>query len=226
MNSIVQRALGPRFAALHPMIQRQYALTSSDGLACVGRGVMEEVWRGRWHVVPFLQLGATRRVMFPEVGRAVPFTVSNYAYRDGFGRETLTWLREFEIGSVRRRFDETLVYSERRQRAVVYAGTHQHLAVELELGADDDGAFRLRTAAQRLYEWRVGIKIPLLFSGSADVRESYSDERERYEVEVNISNPLWGRIFGYRGWFTLDLQPCRAADIPRDAMPVREEWRE
>lgn len=225
MLSIVQRALGPRFAALHPELQRLYSLESTDAMACVRRGVMDEIRRGRFHVVPFLRLGALRRVMFAETGQQVPFTVWNYAYKDRFGRETLTLVREFHLYRVRR-FDETLIYSERRQCAVAYAGTHQHLAVELALGADDDGSFRLRTGAQRLYEWPIGIRFPLLLSGRADVREWYNDSKRRFEVEVSIANPLLGPIFGYRGWFQLELQPCRAEDIPRDMKPQREEGRE
>jgi len=224
-QSIVQRALGDDFHRLHPQLQRQYGLTSGDKLACIGRGVMESVWRGRFHVVPFLRLGANRSVMFPETGDDVPFTIENYAYVDSFGRETLTWTRTFEF-SLPRRFDETLIYSQGRRCAVVYAGTHQHLAVDLRLSVDPDGAFRLRTHAQRLYEWRIPIPFPLLFSGVADVRESFDESKGRFDVAVDIANPVWGRIFGYKGWFTLEWRPCPPHAIPPDVRPVREEWRE
>ncbi len=179
-------------------------------------------------MTPFLRLGAMRSVMFPETGKNVAFTVQNYAYVDSFGRETLTWTRTFEFDppDPPRRFDETLVFSDKRGCAVVYAGTHQHLAVDLDLSVDDDGAFRLRTLGQRLYEWRVGIPIPMLFSGSADVRESYSDSAKRFEVDVNISSPVWGRIFGYGGWFQLEWCDCWPEAIPVDVRPVREERRE
>jgi len=223
MTPIMQRALGDRFADLHPRIREQYAITSESGEAWVGRGVMEEIWRGS-RFVPFLMLGATRRVMFAERGRDVPFEIANYAYLDGVGRETLTWCREF-LFPTPRRFDETLIYSERRGRAVVYAGTHQHLAVELELGVED-GALVLRTGVQRLYEWGIGIRIPRLFSGVAEVTERYDDEAGRFAVDVAITNPVWGRIFGYRGWFTLEKIACSAEEILADVRPVREERRE
>lgn len=217
----IERALGDRFGDLHPRIQAQYALHSAHRRCWVGRGVMEEVWRGRW-MGPFLRLGSRRRVMFAERGRDVPFTIENYAYVDGFGRETLTWTRNFAFDTPRR-FDETMVFSERRGCALVYAGTHQHVAVEL-MASVQDGALRLHTGAQRLYEWRVGVRFPLFFSGRADVVERYSDERERFEVEVAITNPVWGRIFGYRGWFTLEERACDS--VPEDVRPVREEPRE
>lgn len=225
MPSIMQRALGDDFRRLHPQIQKQYQLTSEQNTACLGEGVMSRIWRGRFHVVPFLRLGATRRVMFPETGTDVPFTIANYAYVDRFGRETLTWTRSFQLPTPRR-FDETLIYSERRKCPIVYAGTHQHLAVELKPSVGDNGAFLLRTGAQRLYEWRMGIRFPLLFSGVADVCESYNDALERFEVTVTIAHPIWGRIFGYDGWFRLKWEPCRREEIPIDVIPVREERRE
>ena len=166
-----------------------------------------------------------RRVMFPETGTDVRFTLANYAYLDHYGRETLTWNRSFDLATPRR-FDETLIYSDKRGQPIVYAGTHQHLADERLLSVDEDGSFILRTGAQRLYEWRIGIRFPLLFSGTANVRESFNDQLDRYEVSVVISHPIWGRIFGYDGWFRLQWQPCRREDIPSDAMASREECRE
>jgi hypothetical protein len=189
---------------------------------------MDEVWRGMPYTWPFLHIGAVRHAVFPETGRGVPFAVENYAYTDGFGRETLTWTRLFEFPDrpTPRRFDETLIYSERRRGPVIYMGSHQHLAVEMHLSADAEGALLFRTGAQRLYEWRVGVRFPLLFSGTAVVRESYSEARDRFEVDVRIANPVWGRIFGYRGWFTGGVSACGPGGIPREAKPVREERRE
>lgn len=223
--SILERALGARFSALHPLIQRQYRVTSADGIACHGRGVVE-VWRGPALVGPFLWLGAKRQVLFPETGADVPFTLASYCYVDGFGRETLTWNRTFSFDRPRR-FDETLVWSERRRRPVVYAGTHQHLAVELAVRAGDDGALRVRTRAQRLYEWRLPIRIPQLVSAFAEVREWVDDERtSRFGIEVALRSPVLGPVFGYRGWFDLEWRPCPREEIPAAARPVREERRE
>jgi len=42
--------------------------------------------------------------MFPEVGRNIPFTIENYAFRDDFGRETVSLIRTFD-STKRRRFD-------------------------------------------------------------------------------------------------------------------------
>jgi hypothetical protein len=139
--------------------------------------------------------------MFPEHGSAVPFRVRNYAYLDPFRRETVTWVRNFETPHPRR-FDAYMIYSERCGRIVDYLGTHQHLAVDLELSVDNRGGLRLRSAAQRFYEGFIGFTFPLAFSGVADVCEWFEDADQKFHIEVNVHNPLWGPLFGYSGSFT------------------------
>jgi hypothetical protein len=72
---------------------------------------MEEIWKGRLYTVPFLYVGAWRRIMFPETGRNIPFTIENYAFVDRFGRETVSWVRTFQSRRSRR-FDAYMIYSE------------------------------------------------------------------------------------------------------------------
>lgn len=221
--SVLQRAMGEEFDRLHPKLRRQYAIKSGEGVMGRGRGVMTEITHGRAFMLPFLGLGARRLLLFPETGTDVDFSVENYAYVDPLGRETLTWTRVFHFPKPRR-FDEYLVYSPRRQGLVIYAGSHQHLAVDLIPSVDADGALCLQTGGQRLYEWPLGISFPRFFSGIAQVRESFSDLRDRYEIEVTIDNPVFGHIFGYKGWFQHEDEPCDG--IPPHVLPKRTERRD
>ena len=224
MSSIYRRALGSDFTRLHPQIQRRFGFSSEDGVTSIGHGVMVEVWRGPAFTVPFLVLGAWRRIMFPERARDVPFTIENYAYRDRFGRETMTWTRTFELPRRSRRFDATMIWSEERGCIVDYLGTHQHLAVDLHASVDQEGGICFRSGEQRFYERRVGFRFPPLFSGLAEVREWYADREERFRIEVAVANARFGRLFGYHGWFHAEERPCREA--PAHVKPVREERRE
>ena len=226
MTSIYQRALGSDFSRLHPMIQRRFGFSSQDGRASIGEGVMEEIWRGPGYTVPFLWLGSWRRIMFPDRGRDVPFRIENYAYRDDLGRETVTWIRSFELDRRHRRFDAYMIYSEKRNRIVDYLGSHQHLAVDLDLQVDERGGIRIRSGQQRFHEGVVGFRFPLLFSGVADVSEWYDDVEDRYRIEVSVNNRAWGPLFGYRGWFLAGDLACETAPIPRGVYPVRVERRE
>ena len=153
MKSIYQRALGADFERLHPQIQRRFGLCSGNRVAAVGRGVMEEVWKGRPYTVPFLYDGTWRRIMFPETGQNIPFTIENYAFVDGFGRETVTWVRTFESRR-QRRFDAYMIYSEARGCIVDYLGSHQHLAVDIELSVDAEGGLRLEQCFRILVDVR------------------------------------------------------------------------
>jgi hypothetical protein len=225
VSSIYRRAMGPDFDRLHPQMQRRLDVNSRDGVACVGRGVMDEIWHGPAYVVPFLYLGSWRRILFPDRATDVPFTIENYAYVDRFGRETVTWNRTFRLKTVRR-FDATFIYSERRGSLVDYLGTHQHLAADISVTADDRGGMRLRSGPTRLYEGHVALRLPRILTGFADVREWYDDALQRFQIEVNVSNPLCGPLFGYRGWFVAEWPDCPADGVPASAKPVREEARE
>jgi hypothetical protein len=224
MKSIYERVLGSDFARLHPEIQRRFGFSSADNIASVGTGVMEEIWHGPLYTLPFLYLGSWRRIMFPEHGRNVPFRIENYAYVDALGRETITWVRTF-LTQPTRRFDAYMIYSEQRQRIVDYLGTHQHLAVDIDLSVATNGGLRLRSGAQRFYEGAVGFSFPLLFSGVADVSEWYDETNRRFQIEVAVQNRTWGRLFGCQGHFQVEWHPI-GAGVPETLLPKRTEQRE
>ena len=225
MKSIYERTLGEKFKLLHPRIQERFGFSSSDNVACIGTGIMDEVWHGALYTMPFLYIGSWRKIMFPEQGRAVPFTIRNYAYVDEYGRETITWIRTFKT-KMTRRFDAYMVYSEARGRIVDYLGTHQHLAVDIDLSVDHRGGLCLRSEAQRFYEGSIGFDFPMLFSGLADVCEWYEEQDQRFHIEVNVRNRVWGPLFGYRGSFQVNWVPVRPDQIPAEVMPIRCERRE
>ena len=226
MTSIYRDVLGSDFDRLHPKMQWRFGFSSADGTCQIGRGVMDEVWRGPWWTLPFLLLGSTRRVLFPSRGRSVPFTIANYAYVDGFGRETVTWCRRFKFPRRYRAFDATMVHGKGRGTIVDYLGTHQHLAVDIHCSVDDDGALCIRSGEQRFYEGPLAFRFPLALSGVADVREWWDDDAGLFRIEVHVANRLLGPLFGYRGAFTVTEHPCTEDDIPLDVRPLREELRE
>ena len=225
MTSIYQRALGAEFKRLHPMIQRRFGLSSESGLASVGTGVMDRLWHGRLFTLPFLYLGAWRRIMFPERGREVPFTIENYAYIDPHGRETVTWVRTFATRRPRR-FDAYMIYSEQRGCIVDYLGTHQHLAVDLELSVDERGGMRIRSGAQRFYEGRLAFSFPRALSGEATVSEWYDDRAARFCIDVRVTNARWGPLFGYNGTFDVEWRTVARGAAPTTITPRRYEQRE
>jgi hypothetical protein len=224
MSSIYQDVLGSDFDRLHPRVQERFSLSSVSGRAAIGRGTMESVWHGKPYTLPFLFLGTWRNIMFPERGTNIPFTIKNWAYRDPLGRETVTWLRAFETRR-RRRFDAYMIHSQDRGRIVDYLGTHQHLAVDIDLSVDAQGGLRLRSGEQRFYEGPVAFRFPLFFSGIADVHEWFDDAIGRHRIEVSVTNRTWGPLFGYRGEFDVEWIDAPEGP-PAHVLPRRVERRE
>lgn len=225
MTSIYRRALGSDFGRLHPQIQRRFGFSSLDGVASIGRGVMDEIWKGRFYTLPFLYVGTWRRIMFPETGRAIPFTIENYAFVDQFGRETVSWIRTFRSRRTRR-FDAYMIYSDTRDGIVDYLGSHQHLAVDLDLSVDDEGGLCLRSGAQRFYEGALAFSFPMMFSGVASVREWYDEKAGRFGISVDVRNRTWGPLFGYRGSFDVEWLDIAGGIVPAHILPQRQEARE
>jgi hypothetical protein len=225
VTSIYQQALGSDFGRLHPEIQRRFGFSSADGVASIGRGVMDEVWTGPLWTWPFLLVGSWRRIMFPERGRNVPFVIENYAFVDQFGRETVSWIRTFQVHR-ERRFDAYMILSDARAGIVDYLGSHEHLAVDLDLRVDADGGLRIRSGAQRLYEHRIAFRYPELLTGIAEVREWYDDTEGCFRIDVAVRNRRFGPLFGYRGRFQAEFVPIEPGSVPARVLPIRQERRD
>jgi hypothetical protein len=222
MTSVFEEALGSDFQRLHPMMRRRFGVGLDSGEACIGRGVMTSIRRGPWWTVPFLQLGRLRNILIPDTGEYVAFTIENYPYRDELGRETVTFVRTYAITPRRTaRFDATMVLVGRR--VVDYLGSHQHLAVDLDLEVDDRGGLILTSHEQRFYEGPIAFRFPMLFSGRATLHEYWSDEDDSFHVDLEVRNDVFGFLFGYSGTFTAEWTP--ATDAPARLKPRRTEAR-
>ena len=116
-----------------------------------------------------------------------------------------------------------MIHSRQRNKIVDYLGTHQHLAVDLDLRPDARGGLRLRSGEQRFYEGPIAFRFPMLFSGIADVCEWYDEPTSRFRIEVEVTNRVWGKLFGYSGSFKVQWLPMTADQIPARAKPYREE---
>jgi len=223
-RSIYAQVLGREFERLHPKIQERFGFDSQSKTRAIGRGVMDRVWTGPFYTYPFLLLGTWRRILFPEHGTNVPFSIENWAYVDSLGRETVTELRIMELARPRR-FDAYMVRDPDRNLVVDLLGTHQHLAVDLQLSVMENGGLRIQSGKQRFHEGPISFRFPMFFSGYATVEVWFDDPADLFRIKVDIKNPFWGPLFGYYGTFTVDWQDVDPEDIPAHVKPVREESR-
>ncbi|MCM1972825.1 MULTISPECIES: DUF4166 domain-containing protein [unclassified Streptomyces] len=225
MTSIFRTAMGPDFHRLHPQLQRRFSVGLASGEACTGRGVMDRVWHGGAFVKPFLALGGTRNILVPREGRRVPFMIENVPYADSFGRETVSFVRTFDLPGRARRFDAQMVLSPRGDRVLDYLGTHQHLATDLFLRAEPDGSLLIRSGEHRFREGVVDVRVPELVGATAEVRESYDDAAGRFRIQVRVVNRYFGPLFGYEGSFRAEYTDVRRCGVRPGLRPVREEAR-
>jgi len=224
-TSIFRTVMGTDFDRLHPQLQRRFSVGQGSGEACTGRGVMDRIWHGRSFVKPFLALGTTRNILVPRQGRNVPFTIENVPYADSFGRETVTFVRTFDLPGRSRRFDAQMVLSPKGDRILDYLGTHQHLASDLHFRAEADGSLLIRSGEHRFREGAVDVRVPELIGASAEVRESYDDTAGRFRIQVRVVNKYFGPLFGYEGSFAATYTDVRACGVRPGLRPVREELR-
>ncbi|GHH27154.1 DUF4166 domain-containing protein [Streptomyces rubradiris] len=225
MTSIFRAAMGPAFDRLHPALRRRFSVGLAGGEACTGRGVMDRIWHGPAFVKPFLALGATRNILVPRAGRNVPFVIENVPYTDGFGRETVSFVRTFDLPGRPRRFDAQMVLGPRGDRVLDYLGTHQHLATDLHFHAEPDGSLLIRSGTHRFREGPVDLRVPDLVGATAEVRESYDDTTGRFRIRVRVVNRYFGPLFGYEGSFTASYTDIRTRGVRPGLRPVREEAR-
>ncbi|MEV7392352.1 DUF4166 domain-containing protein [Streptomyces sp. NPDC091215] len=225
MTSMFRAVLGTDFERLHPQLQRRFSVGLASGEACTGRGVMDRIWHGGAFVKPFLSLGTTRNILVPREGRNIPFKIENVPYLDTFGRETVTFVRTFDLPGRARRFDAQMVLSPKGDRILDYLGTHQHLASELHFHAEPDGSLLIRSGEHRFREGPVDVRVPELVGATAEVRESYDDRTGRFRIQVRVANRHFGPLFGYQGSFEASYTDIRGRGVRAGLRPVREESR-
>ncbi|SCF59439.1 protein of unknown function [Streptomyces sp. DconLS] len=223
--SMFHTVLGDGFDRLHPELRRRFSVGLASGEACTGRGVMDRIWHGPAYVKPFLALGATRNILVPRAGRDIPFLIENVPYTDTFGRETVSFVRTFDLPGGPRRFDAQMVLSPKGDRILDYLGTHQHLASELHFAAEPDGSLLIRSGEHRFREGPVDVRVPELIGATAEVRESFDDITGRFRVRVRVVNRRFGPLFGYEGSFTVSYTDAVSRGTRPGLRPVREEAR-
>lgn len=225
MTSMFRTAMGPDFDRLHPALQRRFSVGLDSGEACLGDGVMDEIWLGGAWVRPFLLLGATRNILVPEAGRGVPFSIENVPYVDSFGRESVSFVRTFGFPDQARRFDAQMVLAPQGDRIIDYLGTHQHLAADLHLATDGRGGLVIRSGAYRFREGPVDLDLPPLVTAEALVHETYQEPTDTFHIDVQVTNRWFGPIFGYRGSFRARYLDASTLGVRPGLRPVREECR-
>jgi hypothetical protein len=213
MASLFERALGDDWGRLHPRLRDRYGLVADDDRQAIGRGTMDRVDRPRRAWLPLRVLAADDAIVAGR-GRNVPFRMTNTHFVDDRGHEALFLHREFEFESPRR-FVDTLRWNPHRDSVVDLLGWHGRLAVEIDLavtGSDGDGTLELTLGPGWLRHGDHFVRLPEALSVRGTLRDWYAQETDRLAVAAEVSNPLVGDVFGYRGQFETSTGALDAAE--------------
>lgn len=200
MKSIYEKLLGDTYQLLHPKLQDRYRLTGDA--AFTGKGQMDEVSGGSYLVRAFLRLGVRFRLLFPERGNDIPFVIHNKVSVDESGQEVVHWDRTFSFSGTKRHFDAVMIWDEEQEEIVDLFGKPPLLISSLSLHVDDKGAMHIASRKQWLPVRGMRIPLPGFLYGTAQIVESYDEERACFCIRVNVRNPLVGTVFAYNGTFT------------------------
>ncbi|GAQ18711.1 dihydroxy-acid dehydratase [Oceanobacillus picturae] len=196
--SIYEQILGQAFYQLHPKLQQRY--TFLQDCPFEARGVMKRIKGVPKGLLPLGLFGVKRKLLFPERGKEVPFTLKNTPGTGRDGEAQVHWERIFYFGEKQRYFNALMRFNAKEAIIEDYLGEPPIVYSDLEL-AVDHGALTITSKRQRLLLGPVEIPLPSIFQGKATVKEAYIEEKEAYTISVQVKNPLIGTIFAYEGAF-------------------------
>jgi hypothetical protein len=191
-TSVYQRVLGGQFDDLHPEL-RAYLGQPAEGLVGFGQGSFDSAGsRKRW-LRPVFALLAPKRILFPEFGRDVPFTITTVP---GPG-EGLSAGREFHFPEEVRQIEDTIHVIDGELHD--FMGRSRALEVHLVARVVDGGLSMISDAAW-LHVGRLRLPLPAIFGAKVVLSQRWTGDAHR--IEVHLTNPVLGEIFEYAGHFT------------------------
>ncbi len=206
MTSLFEREVGETWDTLHPRVRERYGIETSEGREAIGVGQMAKLGHSR-RAIPALWAGPIDDTLFPESGTDVPFRILTSPFLDSNGNEALILDRRFETDPPRR-FVDTLRWNPNRGCLTDLYGHRGLIAADLHITADH-GALVLSIGTQWLRLGDRYVELPELCSINGRLCDWYDDERGRFRVAADITNPLVGQVIGYEGSFETEYRSAQ-----------------
>jgi hypothetical protein len=161
-------------------------------------GTMSRVWRRRRWTRPLFAVLARMDVLFPETGEDVPATMTIDA---GAGRHS--WRRTFSFTRARA-FDAALTWSDDAGAVVERMGPRDAIELVWAVRFHRPGTIEIETVEAALRVRGRRLRLPRLLAVHVRAVEvALPGHDDAITVDLTVSNPLLGPVFGYAGEFRL-----------------------
>ncbi|MFC5602305.1 DUF4166 domain-containing protein [Sporosarcina koreensis] len=201
--SIYKQVLGEDYARIHPMLQKRYDFAGERSFEATG--IMKEIKGGPKWLYPLFRLGVNWKLLFPERGNNIPFSIKNTARLGPNGESQIHWERVFHFGTKKRYFNALMSLDEKRLVIKDYLGEPPLVYSDLAFEVSAEGAITIHSLNQRLVLGKIELPLPKLLQGLATVTERYDETDAIYRINVNVRNPLVGHLFSYEGEFVQNV---------------------
>lgn len=184
------------------MLQKRYVF--SEATVFKASGKMSSITGGPKWLYPLFKLGVRWKLLFPERGQNIPFTIINSSYINTAGEQHIHWERKFFFPKKTRYFNALMSLDERRMVVRDYLGEPSLLYSDLKFSVLGNGALKIDSLDQRFVMGKIEIPLPRFLQGLATIVETYDEQHDAYRICVDVKNPLIGQVFSYEGTFVAD----------------------
>ncbi|MGD6792964.1 DUF4166 domain-containing protein [Metabacillus indicus] len=196
--AIYQQVLREDYHRLHPALQKRYQFPFR------GNGMMHKITGGPKWLYPLFLGGVACKLLFPERGENIPFTIVNSVRTGPGGEQQVHWERVFYFPGKKRWFNALMSLDGDRNVIKDYLGEPGLFYSDLTFYVTDCGNLRIESGNQRLVIGKLEIPLPKILQGLASVEESFDETKGIFTIQVEVTNPLIGPLFSYEGEFVSD----------------------
>lgn len=198
--SIYKQFLGEQFYNLHPMLQKRYEIKKDMPFRATG--IMKAIKGGPKWLYPLFRMGVKWKLLFPEHGKEVPFTIVNSSRVGTNGEEQVHWERVFYFGHKKRYFNALMSFDHINLIIKDYLGEPSLFYSDLSFLVTPEGWIHIESKKQRFILGRIEIPVPKILQCLAKVTEKFIEERQVFHIKVEVRNRIIGTVFSYEGEFT------------------------
>ncbi|HEV2293671.1 MAG TPA: DUF4166 domain-containing protein [Tepidisphaeraceae bacterium] len=186
-------------------------------------GVLHRVWHRPPVLMPLFRALGWAGILVPYAGRDLPTTLEVIASRDPAGRPVHRWSRTIRFPNKKIRFDTSIIYDAQRGTVVDLVGPQQVLYLVWAARFRPPDTFTLDSCANaiRIGRWKLWLPRwawkPLLGTVAFTQRVDPADGNVVH-IDLLITHPLFGPIFGYDGTFRAE-RVAQPPDVIAEGKP-------